>query len=63
MLWFCLREADTPQVVISTTPKPLPHVKKLVSAAGRRRRRTGRAGSRRGWCSRGHMRENDANLH
>jgi hypothetical protein len=38
-------------------------VKKRVSAAGRRRRRTGRAGSRRGWCSRGHMRENDANLH
>uniref|UniRef100_A0AAU2V7D6 Terminase family protein n=1 Tax=Streptomyces sp. NBC_00003 TaxID=2903608 RepID=A0AAU2V7D6_9ACTN len=30
MLWFCLREAPSPQVVISTTPKPLPHVKKLV---------------------------------
>jgi phage terminase large subunit-like protein len=30
MLWFCLREADTPQVVISTTPKPLTHVKRLV---------------------------------
>ncbi|MEU8521218.1 terminase family protein [Streptomyces sp. NPDC048577] len=30
MLWFCLREAPTPQVVISTTPKPLPHVKRLV---------------------------------
>ncbi|MER6383646.1 terminase family protein [Streptomyces sp. NPDC001250] len=31
MIWFCLREADTPQVVISTTPKPLPpHVKRLV---------------------------------
>lgn len=48
MLWFCLREADAPQVVISTTPKPLPHVKKLVSAAGRRRRRTGRAGAAAG---------------
>ncbi|WP_236244257.1 terminase large subunit domain-containing protein [Streptomyces sp. CC210A] len=35
MLWFCLREAPTPQVVISTTPKPLPHVKRLVER-GRR---------------------------
>ncbi|MFJ4635595.1 hypothetical protein ACIP69_07975 [Streptomyces hygroscopicus] len=25
MLWFCLREADAPQVMVSTTPKPLPH--------------------------------------
>jgi phage terminase large subunit-like protein len=30
MLWFCLRESAQPQVIISTTPKPLPHVKKLV---------------------------------
>lgn len=30
MLWFCLREAASPQVVISTTPKPLPHIVKLV---------------------------------
>ncbi|MFI5685833.1 terminase large subunit domain-containing protein [Streptomyces sp. NPDC051636] len=37
MLWFCLREAPSPQVVISTTPKPLPHVKRLVE----RGRRTG----------------------
>ncbi|MFJ2342409.1 phage terminase large subunit family protein [Streptomyces antimycoticus] len=35
MLWFCLREAPSPQVVISTTPKPLPHVKRLVDR-GRR---------------------------
>ncbi|MEW2300016.1 terminase family protein [Streptomyces sp. NPDC006655] len=35
MLWFCLREAPSPQVVISTTPKPLPHVKRLVER-GRR---------------------------
>ncbi|WP_149183288.1 terminase large subunit domain-containing protein [Streptomyces sp. TRM49041] len=35
MLWFCLREAPAPQVVISTTPKPLPHVKRLVER-GRR---------------------------
>ncbi|MFF3060166.1 terminase large subunit domain-containing protein [Streptomyces sp. NPDC057909] len=40
MLWFCLREAPSPQVVISTTPKPLPHIKRLVergrAVAGRR---------------------------
>jgi phage terminase large subunit-like protein len=30
MLWFCLREAELPQVIISTTPKPLPHIVKLV---------------------------------
>jgi phage terminase large subunit-like protein len=30
MLWFCLREAAVPQIVISTTPKPLPHIIKLV---------------------------------
>ncbi|MGC9540022.1 terminase large subunit domain-containing protein [Streptomyces sp. UG1] len=35
MLWFCLREAPSPQVVVSTTPKPLPHVKRLVER-GRR---------------------------
>lgn len=29
MLWFCLREADSPQVIVSTTPKPLPHIVKL----------------------------------
>lgn len=32
MVWFCLREAEEPQVVISTTPKPLPHVVKVVRA-------------------------------
>lgn len=31
MLWFCMREAESPQVIISTTPKPLPHVKKLLT--------------------------------
>jgi phage terminase large subunit-like protein len=30
MLWFCLREAPDPRVVITTTPKALPHIKKLV---------------------------------
>lgn len=44
MAWFCMREAADPHMVISTTPKPLPHVKKLLAResrqrAGRRRRR------------------------
>lgn len=30
MLWFCLREARHPQVIISTTPKPLKHVRALI---------------------------------
>ncbi|KQP81607.1 terminase large subunit domain-containing protein [Aeromicrobium sp. Leaf291] len=30
MLWFCLREAKHPRVLISTTPKALPHIKVLV---------------------------------
>lgn len=30
-LWFCMREAREPQVIITTTPKPLPHIKKLVT--------------------------------
>lgn len=30
MLWFCLREAVSPQVIVTTTPKPLQHVIKLV---------------------------------
>lgn len=31
MLWFCLREAEEPQGIISTTPQPLPHVKVLLN--------------------------------
>lgn len=63
MLWFCLREADTPQVVISTTPKPLPHVKRLVER-GRSQEKAHREGGEapRVVLTRGHMRENDANL-
>lgn len=63
MLWFCLREADTPQVVISTTPKPLPHVKRLVER-GRAQEKRAREGGEppRVVLTRGHMRENDANL-
>nr|WBO77824.1 terminase family protein [Streptomyces sp. SBE_14.2] len=63
MLWFCLREADTPQVVISTTPKPLPHVKRLVER-GREQEKAHQKGGAppRVVLTRGHMRENDANL-
>ncbi|MFE3632805.1 terminase large subunit domain-containing protein [Streptomyces sp. NPDC059168] len=63
MLWFCLREADIPQVVISTTPKPLPHVKRLVER-GREQEKAHLAGGAppRLVLTRGHMRENDANL-
>ncbi|MGW3563065.1 terminase large subunit domain-containing protein [Streptomyces sp. NPDC000941] len=63
MLWFCLREAETPQVVISTTPKPLPHVKRLVER-GRAQEKAHREGGEppRMVLTRGHMRENDANL-
>lgn len=32
MLRFCLRESKDPRTVISTTPKALPHVRKLVNA-------------------------------
>ena len=33
MLWFCLREAADPRVIVTTTPKALPHVKALVKRA------------------------------
>lgn len=63
MLWFCLREADVPQVVISTTPKPLPHVKKLVERGRNQHKRAEEGGDRpRVVLTRGHMSENDANL-
>lgn len=35
MLWMCLREASSPQILISTTPKALPHIRKLVKKARR----------------------------
>jgi phage terminase large subunit-like protein len=38
MAWFCMREARRPRMVISTTPKPLPHIKKLLTRAQRSRR-------------------------
>lgn len=63
MLWFCLREADAPQIVISTTPKPLPHVKKLVERGRAQEQRQHEGGDRpRVVLTRGHMSENDANL-
>jgi phage terminase large subunit-like protein len=63
MLWFCLREAECPQVVVSTTPKPLPHVKRLVER-GRHQEKEHREGGAppRVVLTRGHMSENDANL-
>jgi len=65
MLWFCLRESENPQVMISTTPKALPHVKKLVHE-----NRDERAEIDRGEIDReprvrvtvGHMLDNKANL-
>ncbi|MFI1830737.1 terminase large subunit domain-containing protein [Streptomyces sp. NPDC020412] len=63
MVWFCLREAETPQVVISTTPKPLPHVKKLYERGLAQEKRAREGGDPpRVVLTRGHMRENDANL-
>lgn len=71
VLWFCLREASAPQVVISTTPKPLPHVKKLVDASADELRRVAEAAQEgdlaagdgpRVVITRGHMNENRANL-
>lgn len=42
MLWFCMREAPDPRMVISTTPKPLPHVKKLLARAKKQKTRSRR---------------------
>ncbi|WP_419994519.1 terminase large subunit domain-containing protein [Streptomyces boninensis] len=63
MLWFCLREAELPQMVISTTPKPLPHVKRLVERGRLQERQAAAGGGQpKVVLTRGHMRENDANL-
>lgn len=70
MLWFCLREAEKPQVVVSTTPKPLPHVVKLVKRNQNQQARIDAmrdagedapAGPRVA-VTRGHMNDNLANL-
>lgn len=62
MLRLCMREADTPQVAISTTPKPLPHVKRLVGR-GRALEKNRESGEPpRVVLTQGHMWEDDANL-
>ena len=35
MLWFCLREAAEPKVIVTTTPKPLMHVRNLLKNPNR----------------------------
>lgn len=59
MTWFCLREAPDPHMVISTTPKPLPHVKKLLSRAAKQAARKSRP---RVVITRGRTLDNAANL-
>ena len=51
---FALRESADPRIVITTTPKPLPHIRALVKA--------GQSGKGRVRLTRGHMRDNKANL-
>lgn len=51
---FALREADDARIVITTTPRPLPHVKAVVEAGQKPGSRT--------VLTRGHMRDNAANL-
>lgn len=52
-LWFCLREAADPKVIVTTTPKALPHVKRLMERA---------KVDPSVVLTRGHMRDNVANL-
>ncbi|GIE28935.1 large terminase [Actinoplanes italicus] len=59
MTWFCLREAQDPHMVISTTPKPLPHVKKLLTRAAKQAARKTRP---RVVITRGRTLDNAANL-
>lgn len=57
MLWFCLREAPQPQVILSTTPKALPHVRKLVEKGNRQAEETSTPEL---VLTKGHTRENTA---
>lgn len=59
MLWFCMRETPDPRMVISTTPKPLPHVKKLLLRA---KKQTLRRHRPRVVVTRGRTLDNAANL-
>jgi phage terminase large subunit-like protein len=51
-LWFCLREATDPRVIVTTTPKNLPHVRDLVNGPE----------GMRVHVTRGHTADNLANL-
>lgn len=51
-LWFCLREAIDPKVIVTTTPKNLPHVRALVDGPD----------GMRVMVTRGHTADNLANL-
>lgn len=65
MIWFCLREADDPQVVISTTPKAMAHIKKLVNEHKDEMKALAAAGIDKEPAVRlttGHMTDNQANL-
>lgn len=71
MLWFCLRESEEPQGIISTTPQPLPHVKVLVEEwreqtaaieAGEVDKETGKPREELIRVTRGHTHDNKANL-
>lgn len=53
MAWFCMRESADPRMVVTTTPKPSPHVKKLLARA---------AHDRRVVVTRGRTLDNRANL-
>jgi phage terminase large subunit-like protein len=55
MAWFCMRESADPRMIITSTPKNLPHVRQLVKQA--------RASREHGvHLTTGHMDENRANL-
>ncbi|MGW0822568.1 terminase large subunit domain-containing protein [Streptomyces sp. NPDC002845] len=70
MLWFCLRESDEPQIIVSTTPKPLPHIKRLVARGRDQEQQWSKAKSAGDGAAerpkivmvRGHMDDNAANL-
>lgn len=49
MMWYDLRESKSPQMVVSTTPKPVKHIREMVGKDGV-------------FVTRGHTSENQANL-
>lgn len=65
MVWFCLRESPEPQIIITTTPKPLSHIKKVVKRGKEEAKRAAADDTARQPAvvlTRGHMSENKANL-